>query len=309
VKEEQVAQRLGISTAVFCERVEGLRALGYDIQSIPHLGYQLVRESGNLHADDLIGRLGKTQVIGRDIRVFRETTSTNDIIEKFARDGVKEGIVVFAEKQTRGRGRLGRSWISPAKKGLWFSVLLRPNFRPEQTTQITVASAVAIRRAIEKQTGLRAQIKWPNDVLISGKKVAGILTELRAEMDRIEYVILGIGVNVDIDASEFSEELRSTATSIQAEAGKEISRSALAASILGELDNQYKRICCGQFSKVAAEWEDYCATIGEYVLIENGSRKISGRAEALTEEGALLLRTEHGHIERVTGGTITVVKP
>src|SRR5205085_9183847 len=116
-----------------------------------------------------ISRLGKTKVIGRDIRVFHETTSTNDVIEKLARDGVKEGAVVFAESQTKGRGRLGRKWLSPAKKGLWFSVLLRPDLRPQEATQLTVASATALRRAIETQTDLQPEIKWPNDILIGGK--------------------------------------------------------------------------------------------------------------------------------------------
>jgi BirA family transcriptional regulator, biotin operon repressor / biotin---[acetyl-CoA-carboxylase] ligase len=146
-----------------------------------------------LHADDLISRLGKTKVIGRDIRVFQETTSTNDVIEKLAHDGVKEGVVVFAESQTRGRGRLGRKWLSPASRGLWFSVLLRPDLHPQEITQLTVASATALRRAIESLTGLKPQIKWPNDILVNGRKTAGILTELSAELDQVKYAILGIG--------------------------------------------------------------------------------------------------------------------
>ena len=153
-----------------------------------------------LHADDLLARLGKTKVIGRDIRVFEETTSTNDVIERLARDNVQEGVVVFAESQTKGRGRLGRRWISPSRKGLWFSLLLRPKLRPQETTQLTVAAATALRRAIEAQTGLKAEIKWPNDILINGKKVAGILTELSAELDRVKHIILGIGVDVNLGA-------------------------------------------------------------------------------------------------------------
>src|SRR5262245_17480794 len=126
-------------------------------------------------------RLGSGSVLGRDIRVFEKTTSTNDVIEKLARDGVKEGVVVFAETQTRGRGRLGRKWLSPPGKGLWFSLLLRPALRPPETTRLTVASAIAVRRAIAKQTTLNPEIKWPNDILVDGRKVAGILTELNAE--------------------------------------------------------------------------------------------------------------------------------
>src|SRR5205823_13829115 len=131
----------------------------------PHLGYQLVSAPDVLHADDLLSRLGKTKVIGRDIRVFRETTSTNDIVDKLARDGVKEGVVVFAESQTKGRGRLGRKWLSPARKGLWFSLLLRPKLRPQAVTQLTIASATALVRAVHSQTGLKPEIKWPNDIV------------------------------------------------------------------------------------------------------------------------------------------------
>src|SRR5207302_10900310 len=140
-----------------------LRRLGYDIEASPHNGYRLLAAPDVLHADDLRSRLGQTKSIGRDIRVFQETTSTNDIIEKLARDGVKEGAVVFAESQTKGRGRLGRKWISPPRKGLWFSVLLRPQLRPELVTRLTIASATALARAIRSQTELRPEVKWPND--------------------------------------------------------------------------------------------------------------------------------------------------
>src|SRR6266403_1895569 len=154
-----LAQKVGISRAAIWTRIADLRSLGYDIETSPHLGYRLLSVPDALHADDLLSRLGRTKVIGRDIRVFQETTSTNDVAERFARDGLKEGIVVFAESQTKGRGRLGRKWASPAKKGLWFSILLRPDLRPQEVTQLTVASATALRRAIEGQTGLQPEIK------------------------------------------------------------------------------------------------------------------------------------------------------
>src|SRR5581483_10513940 len=157
------SHRLGISRAAIWARIEELRQVGYEIEATPHLGYRLVSSPDALHADDLLARLGKTKVIGRDIRVFEETTSTNDVIEKLARDQVKEGVVVFAESQSKGRGRLGRKWISPARKGLWFSILLRPAMRPAMVTQLTIAAATALFRAIQARTGLAPEIKWPND--------------------------------------------------------------------------------------------------------------------------------------------------
>src|SRR5471030_3146594 len=228
VSGAQLAEQLKISRAAVWARIDELRQAGYEIEAGPHFGYRLVSSPDALHADDLLARLGETKVVGRDIRVFEETTSTNDVIEKLARDGVKEGVVVFAESQTKGRGRLGRKWISPAHKGLWFSILLRPDLRPQETTQLTVAAATALRRAIESETNLKPEIKWPNDILIGGKKIAGILTELSAEVDRVKHIILGIGVDVNLDANEFPAELRKTATSLKIEAGEMISRAELA---------------------------------------------------------------------------------
>jgi BirA family biotin operon repressor/biotin-[acetyl-CoA-carboxylase] ligase len=304
----ELSQQLGISRAAIWARIEDLRKLGYDIEASPHFGYRLLGSPDVLHADDLLARLGKTRVVGRDIRVFEETTSTNDVIEKLARDGVKEGAVVFAESQRKGRGRLGRKWISPSHKGLWFSILLRPDLRPQETTQLTVASATAIVRAIRSETGVSAEIKWPNDILVRGKKVAGILTELNAELDHVKYVILGIGVDVNVSAAEFPLEVRRTATSLSIEAGAPIARPALAASILRELDEDYRRVTTRNFPALADEWEAACTTLGRQVSIRTGDRQIRGRAESLGDDGALLVRTEHGHIEWVIGGDVTLEK-
>jgi BirA family biotin operon repressor/biotin-[acetyl-CoA-carboxylase] ligase len=308
VSGAQLAEQLKISRAAIWSRIEELRSLGYEIEAGPHFGYRLVGEPDALHADDLLARLGKTKIIGRDIQVFEQTTSTNDVVEKLARDGVKEGVVVFAESQTKGRGRLGRKWISPAHKGLWFSVLLRPDLRPQEATQLTVASATALRRAIQAETGLKPEIKWPNDILIRGKKVAGILTELSAEPDRVKHVILGIGVDVNLTAGEFPTDLKKIATSLKIETGEPISRAELATEILRELDFDYARIRAGKFSEISDEWEMHCVTIGKNVNVQIGDRKIRGRAESLDDDGALLLRTEHGHLERITGGDVTLEK-
>jgi BirA family biotin operon repressor/biotin-[acetyl-CoA-carboxylase] ligase len=308
VSGAELAEQLKISRAAIWSRIEELRKLDYDIGASPHLGYRLVSSPDTLHADDLLARLGKTKVIGRDIQVFEQTTSTNDVVEKLARDGVREGVVVFAESQTRGRGRLGRKWISPAHKGLWFSILLRPDLRPQEATQLTVASATALRRAIQLETGLKPEIKWPNDILIGGKKVAGILTELSAEVDRVKHIILGIGLDVNLDANEFPGELKKMATSLKIETGETVSRAELAVTILRELDSDYARIGGGKFPAVADEWESGCETIGKNVTVHIGDRKIRGRAESLGDDGALLLRTEHGRLETITGGDVTLEK-
>jgi len=309
VSGAQLAEQLDISRAAIWARIDDLRKVGYDIEASPHFGYKLVGSPDALHADDLLARLqNRSKIIGRDIQVFEETASTNDVVEKLARDGVKEGVVVFAESQTKGRGRLGRKWMSPTHRGLWFSVLLRPRLHPMETTQLTVISATALRRAIKTVTGLSAEIKWPNDLLLGGKKVAGILTEMSAEVDRVRHVILGIGLDVNQDANEFAGELHPLATSLKIEAGEAIDRAELAAEILHELDADYARVCARKFPEVADEWEAACVTIGKNVSVHMGERRFRGRAESLDDDGALLVRTEHGHLERVIGGDVILEK-
>jgi BirA family biotin operon repressor/biotin-[acetyl-CoA-carboxylase] ligase len=308
VSGADLAERLGISRAAIWARIEELRSLGYDINASPHDGYRLRSAPNLLHADDLRALLNPKILIGRDIRVFQETTSTNDVVDKLGRDGVKEGAVVLAESQTKGRGRLGRKWISSPGKGLWFSVLLRPALSPQAATQITVASGTALARALRAATGLRAEIKWPNDILINGRKLCGILTEMSAELDKINYIVLGIGVNVNLSTTDFPPELRKIATSLAIECGRKFQRVEIAAAILRELDRDYTKIQEGHFEALADEWEANCTTIGRDVEITLGNRTVLGRAESLDPEGALLVRTQHGRLERIMGGDVTLRK-
>jgi BirA family transcriptional regulator, biotin operon repressor / biotin---[acetyl-CoA-carboxylase] ligase len=303
-----IARKLGVSRAAVWSHIEELRAVGYDIEAGPHRGYRLVGIPDVLHADDMYSRLGRTRVIGREIQVFQETTSTNDLMARLARAGVKEGVVIFAESQTQGRGRLGRTWISPARKGLWFSVLLRPEIAPQAATQLTIASATSLARAITLQTGIVPEIKWPNDILIRGRKIAGILTEMSAELDHLKEVILGIGIDVNLEAHEFPAPLRKIATSIRIESGQMTDRAGLAVAILRELDRDYERIKRGEFDAVAEQWQRHCSTIGSQVSIRVGDRVVRGRAESLDADGALLLRGQHGHLERIIGGDVTMEK-
>ncbi|MBN8248867.1 MAG: biotin--[acetyl-CoA-carboxylase] ligase [Verrucomicrobia bacterium] len=301
-----LAQRLGISRAAVWARIEELRRVGYDIEASPHRGYLLRGAPDVLHADDLMARLEPGGVIGRDIRVFHETASTNDIADRLARDGVAEGIVILAESQTQGRGRLGRRWDSPAGRGLWMSVLLRPSLHPSAATQLTVLAAVACVRAIERQVPLRPDIKWPNDLMFGTRKCGGILLEMSAELDHIRHVVLGLGLDVNVTASEFPAALRPIATSLQAQLGRRVDRAALAASVIGELDRAYRALGSGGFPALADEWEERCATLGRRVTIRMGARELTGTAESIDDDGALCVRTEHGRLERVVGGDVSL---
>jgi BirA family biotin operon repressor/biotin-[acetyl-CoA-carboxylase] ligase len=303
-----LATRLGRPRAEVLSRLEALRRLGYDIAADPHQGHRLLSAPDLLHADEIQSLLPPSAVIGREIHVFLETASTNDVAEKLALDGVAEGVVVIAESQTRGRGRLGRAWVSPRGLGLWLTVLLRPPLAPRAATQLTVAAATGTARAIRRQTGLTPEIKWPNDVLLQGRKVCGVLTELSAELDHVKFVLVGLGLNVNLTAADFPPEVRELATSLRLATGRAQRRAELAAVLLEELDRDYARVCRGEFAAVAEEWATQCATLGQRVRIRLGDRIIIGHAESLDDDGALLLRTEHGRLERIVGGDVTVEK-
>lgn len=306
VSGSDLSRTLGMTRAGVWGHIGQLRALGYDIEASPHFGYRLVSAPDLLHADDLYSRLGPTRVIGREIQVFQETSSTNDVAARLAREGVAEGAVVFAEAQSKGRGRLGRVWLSPAGKGLWFTVVLRPTMAPSHATQLTVAAATALARAVTQQTGIVPEIKWPNDILIRGRKVAGILTEMDAELEHVKQLLLGIGMDVNLEAADFPAALRKIATSLRIETGQKINRAELAVTILRELDHDYELVKNGEFARLAEQWEERCSTVGREVSIRVGDRVIRGRAESLDDDGALLVRTPHGHLQRIIGGDVTV---
>ena len=303
-----LCQQLHVTRAAVWSHIESLREAGFEIIASPHRGYQLVSAPDALLAVDLQSRLIQDQVIGSTVRVLQNTTSTNDEASRAALEGHPEGLVIFAESQSAGRGRMGRRWSSPTGRGLWFSALLRPSLTPGECTQLTAASAIALVRAIQSATGITPEIKWPNDLLIKGKKIAGILTEMSAELEHVRSLVLGIGIDVNQTASEFPADLRGIATSLKLATGKNVSRPDLAEAVLRNLDHEYARILAGNFAAVAEEWASHCSTLGKQATIDMGTHRVRGRAEALDENGALLLRTEHGRIERIIGGEVTLTK-
>ena len=304
----RMSKDLAISRTAVWSHIEELRQLGYGIEADPHQGYRLLHVPDILLGDDLMSRMPEDRLIGRDMTVFRETASTNLLVEQRAMHGEAEGWVVFAESQTQGKGRLGRQWVSPSGKGLWFSVLLRPPLRPPEMTQLTVISATSLARAIRENTALQPEIKWPNDILIRGRKVAGVLTEMRAEPDRVSHAAIGIGINVNLTSSDFPQELRDHATSLAMEAGRPVCRSSLAVSILQALEQDYRRILSGRFEEVAREWADQCVTLGQQIRVQQWDVTVCGRAESMDAEGALMLRTADGNLQRITGGDVTLEK-
>jgi BirA family biotin operon repressor/biotin-[acetyl-CoA-carboxylase] ligase len=304
VRGEDLRRQLKLSATAMSAEIADLEKVGYTFESHPHLGYRLLGTPDRLTADDVKARL-KTKLIGSEILVFEETASTNDVVGHLAKSGAREGLVVFAESQTRGRGRRGRPWASPRGKGLWFSVLLRPELPPTAAGRMTVAASVAVARALRQSCGVDARIKWPNDVVVNGRKLAGIMTELRVEADEILLAILGIGIDVNCKREDFSGELASIATSLELETGSAHDRVALAAQVLAALD-QCHHAALSNFETIADEWAKLCTTLGRQIVVTMGQRRIEGFAQALDSDGALLLRRDSGQIERILGGDVVV---
>lgn len=307
ISGEDLARKLSLSRTSIWSHIQELKEAGLEIQAVPNLGYRITSPSPNLIAADIRAQLS-TACIGSQILVFNQTDSTQSLCEGLARDRAQEGLVVFAESQKKGRGRLGRTWASPSKTGLWFSTLFRPPWRPDAVTRLTVLSAVALARAIENETGLEAQIKYPNDLMVKNRKLCGILTEMRTEVDMVQYAILGVGLNVNATLSDFPVEVRQIATSLKIETGTSLNRSGLAARILSELERAYQDTRTGHFSQIAQEWSDRCSTLGKKITAVFGNRKISGTATAIDEDGSLLIRLDNGAIESLRGGDVTLDK-
>jgi BirA family biotin operon repressor/biotin-[acetyl-CoA-carboxylase] ligase len=307
----QMAARLKILPGMVPAYIAELRKLGYEIESDPHHGYRLLRCPDVLLADELKARLRigspkSEPIIGRDIIVYKQTESTSNVLDRLALDGVEEGVVVFAESQTKGRGRRGRIWLSPSGAGLWFSLLLRPRWPPQAVTRITILSAVALVEALREIAGIVAEIKWPNDVLVNGRKLAGILTVMETDSDQVRFVTLGIGVNVrHID---FPPELQPIATTIEDAHGLPVRRADLAVSLLLALDRLYAQTMAGDFEPITRQWGEHSSTLGKRVAIQVGSHRVEGQAMALDENGSLLVRTDNGRTEHIMGGDVVLEK-
>jgi BirA family biotin operon repressor/biotin-[acetyl-CoA-carboxylase] ligase len=290
------------SLATVSAEIESLRRLGYDIESHPHFGCRLRGAPDRLMADDLLARISDT-VIGSRILVFQQTGSTNDVVARQGADGVPEGLVVFAESQTAGRGRQGRTWQSPSGKGLWFSVLLRPSYGTVAAGRLTVAASVAVAGALGRVGGVDARIKWPNDITVRGRKMAGILTELHQPVGKPMFAVLGIGIDVNCAAADFPLELRETATSLSIETGTMHDRAGLATEVLRELDGWYRQSAV-DFDAVIARWAELSTTLGRHLSVRVGSATVEGFAQALDSDGALLVRHDNGRVERIVSGDV-----
>ncbi len=298
VSGEEIADRLGVSRTAVWKHIQSLQKLGYGIESVRNKGYRLISRPDTPIPEEILPGLG-TDVVGTDMRFFSRTTSTNLIAKGMLDGGPPEGIVIAADIQTEGRGRLKRRWSS-RQGGLWFSVILYPRIPPERGMILTMASSVAVYRAIKETCGVEAVIKWPNDLLVNGKKVCGILTELDAEMDRINSAVIGIGINVN---NELEGELLEIATSLKMETGSDVPRVPLLRSILEHLDILYKLIMSGDHKTIREGWFSHSNIIGRRIEVTGHRGTLNGTVSDVDESGCLILDTGEG-TERIVAGDI-----
>lgn len=306
ISGEQIAKEMGLSRTAVWNHIDTLRKLGYEFEAIPHLGYQLVKSPDRFFPED-IERSLKTKIIGKKIYYYDVTESTNDIAEKLARNGEKEGAIVLAEFQTAGRGRLERKWHSVKSENILLSIILKPELDPSCVSMMTVMISVATANAL-RSLGYEAKIKWPNDIYIKGKKVAGILTEMKSELDRIQYLVVGIGINVNVSSVNLPEEIKHKTTSLRDEKNEKINRTDVLKTLLVEIEKAYNLVKEGQFETVLAEWSKLSIVFGQWVEVNIGKRTIEGVVIGTDRKGSLLLKMENGFIETVISGDVQLKK-
>ncbi|WP_432404901.1 biotin--[acetyl-CoA-carboxylase] ligase [Wukongibacter sp. M2B1] len=304
ISGEQLSNQLGVTRTSIWKYINALKQEGYKIESIPRRGYKLIEEPDTLSKDELLIELDRNR-LGDSIYYLQQVDSTNNYVKKLALEGAVEGTIVIGEQQTGGRGRLGRHWVSPPGTSIYMSMLLRPLIHPNEAAKITEITAAAVANAIDNVTGLKAGIKWPNDIILDNKKVCGILTEMNAELNNINYVIVGIGVNVNID--EFSDGISNIATSIKRVLGAEASRKDIVINIVKEFEKlYYDFINTGSLINTVDICKAKSVTLGRTVRIINKNETIIAKAIDITENGELVIKKDDGEIINVISGEVSV---
>jgi len=299
---EDISQNFGITRSAVWKQVNVLREMGYTIKSSPRLGYCLEKSPDLLLPEEIWSKT-KLEILGSKIYYSSVMESTNNEAKRLAQKGVPNGTLVIAERQHGGRGRMGRSWNSPMG-GIWLSAILRPDLSPTDAPKLTILAAVAVAEAIIQSTGICANIKWPNDILVDGKKVCGILTEMSAEMDLINYVIIGIGINVNND--NFPDELKDKSASLKQIKGEEVNRVNVLASLLERLEGYYIKAEKEGFEEIFERWRALCVNLGKQVKIVGKNESFEGTAIDIDSSGALLVKTPSEKIVKVLSGDVSL---
>ncbi|MCC7202633.1 MAG: biotin--[acetyl-CoA-carboxylase] ligase [Nitrospirae bacterium] len=307
VSGQHISSKIKLTRSAVWKHIESLRKKGYVIESIPSRGYRLIEIPDRLSPDDIRTRVGK-RIIGKEILFFDEVDSTNNVAMEKAGSGAAEGLVVLSEGQSHGKGRMGRTWVSPKYVNIYLSILFRPDLSPQYSPVMTMMSAVSTARAITEVTGLRTQIKWPNDILIDRKKVSGILMEMNAEQERINHIVAGIGINVNMKERDFPDGLRMPATSLAECLGKKVDRTDLLLMLIEILEEDYEELRNGGVMSIFSRWRKGCDILDRRIRVSLPGEEITGVAEDLTPEGGLVLNLDGSGKRIIYAGDVSIIR-
>ncbi len=306
VSGQDISRKINISRTAVWKHVEGLRKMGYLITSIPSKGYRLVEIPDRISPDKIKQKI-KTQIIGNEILFFDEVDSTNDVAMESGAKGLSEGLVILSEGQSHGKGRMGRTWVSPRNVNIYVSILLRPGISPQYAPVMTMMSAISTSRAIKEVTGLETTIKWPNDILIGKKKVAGILTEMNAEQERINYIVAGIGINVNMKKEDFPEDIRTPAASLAECLGSRVDRTNLLSTLINILEQDYNELKNDGIKSIFRKWRKGCDILNRRIKVCLPGEEVTGVAEDLTPEGGLIMKLDGSGKRVIYAGDVSIL--
>lgn len=302
---EEISRSLEVSRTAVWKEIEKLREKGYRFEAVPRKGYRLLDKPERMNPITISQKL-QTKVMGRSVHVFDEVDSTMTKAQELVASGSPEGTLVLAEQQNAGKGRMGRKWHSPPGKGIWMSLILKPRIPLHFTPQLTLLTAVALCRAIRRTVHVEVGIKWPNDLLIQGRKISGILLESGAEDERIQYIVAGVGISVNLVAEDYPEELKKIATSLAIEAGHLVDREALLTNFLQDFEELYDLFHEQGFAPIRILWEANSVSLHKLITVTTPNGRLTGTAESIDDMGALCVRTETGELIKVYSGDVNL---
>ncbi|MGV8981377.1 biotin--[acetyl-CoA-carboxylase] ligase [Clostridium sp.] len=305
VSGQKISEELGVSRAAIWKYINIIKEDGYKIEAISRKGYRIISSPDILTFEEIKDYLS-TDYIGKNLIYYDSIGSTNSKAKELAEGGEQHGTVIVSEEQTTGRGRLGRNWVSPKYKGIWMSIILRPNIITENISQITLLGAAAVQKAIMKM-GIKTSIKWPNDIVLNSRKVCGILTEMSGEIDHINYLVMGIGINVNLDEEDVPKDLKAVATSLLVESGEHIDRKILLANVLNTFEELYNDfVQNGDIKQTIEICRKNSILIGNEIQLISRGKVTTAKAVDISDSGELVIKNSKGMIEHIVSGEVSI---
>ena len=304
VSGQELCKKLGVSRTAVWKNIRSLQEDGYEIEAVTNRGYRLAGVPDTIAEEEVASRL-QTERMGRQIRYFSRIDSTNQYAKRIAEEGAPDGTLIIADEQTAGKGRSGRTWVTPPAEAIAFTLLLRPKLSPDRISMVTLVMGLAVTNAVNSLYDVSAGIKWPNDVVIKGRKLCGILTEMSAEVRQVNYIVIGVGINANL--TSFPEEIREIATSLRLELGCDINRAELIARVMTEFERLYAEFeAQGDLGAVMQEYNELCLNAGSKVRVLDPNGEYTGTSRGINSMGELLVETEDGKMQEVYAGEVSV---